>query len=193
MIFHDAPLDMRFDNSHPGTAEDLVNTLSEIDLADIIWRFGEERNSRRIARAIVQSRPVKTTRELADLIRKVSGSRSGKTHPATLTFQALRIAVNKELSALEEVLPKAVEVLKPGARLAVITFHSLEDRMVKLYFRQESRDCICPPGQPVCTCQHQASMREITRHPITAGEEEIRQNPRSRSAHLRVAEKILLA
>jgi 16S rRNA (cytosine1402-N4)-methyltransferase len=190
---YDAPLDMRFDTSLPGTAADLVNNTLENDLADIIWKYGEERNSRRIARAIVHARPLKTTNELAEVIEKACGTRNSRINPATKTFQALRIAVNQELAALEEVLPKAVSILKPSARMAIITFHSLEDRIVKQFFRLESRDCICPPNQPICTCDHHATLHEITRHPITAGFQEISQNPRSRSAHLRVAERILLA
>lgn len=189
----DAPLDMRFDCSLPGTAADLINNSTEEELSEIIWRYGEERNSRRIARAIIRSKPVETTRELADLIAKVSGPRSSKIHPATRTFQALRIAVNKELEALEEVLPKAVGMLKPEGRIAIISFHSLEDRIVKRFFRQESKDCVCPPSQPVCTCHHHATLHEITRHPITASIEEISTNPRARSARLRVAERNLLA
>jgi 16S rRNA (cytosine1402-N4)-methyltransferase len=184
---------MRFDPANPITASDLVNDLPEDDLADILWQYGEERASRRIARAIVHARPLRTTRQLAEVIARVSGGHRGHIHPATRTFQALRIAVNQELKALEEFLPLAVQALLPGGRLAVIAFHSLEDRIVKQYFRTESRDCICPPEQPVCTCGHKASLIEITRRPIVAGEEEIRNNPRSRSARLRVVEKRALA
>jgi 16S rRNA (cytosine1402-N4)-methyltransferase len=190
---NDGPLDMRFDPANPITASDLVNDLPEDDLADILWQYGEERASRRIARAIVHARPLRTTRQLAEVIARVSGGHRGHIHPATRTFQALRIAVNQELKALEEFLPLAVQALLPGGRLAVIAFHSLEDRIVKQYFRTESRDCICPPEQPVCTCGHKASLIEITRRPIVAGEEEIRNNPRSRSARLRVVEKRALA
>lgn len=190
---NDGPLDMRFDPANPITASDLVNDLPEEDLADILWRYGEERASRRIARAIVHARPLRTTRQLAEVIARVSGGHRGHIHPATRTFQALRIAVNQELKALEDFLPLAVQALRPGGRLAVIAFHSLEDRIVKQYFRTESRDCICPPEQPVCTCGHKASLIEITRRPIVAGEEEIRNNPRSRSARLRVVEKRALA
>jgi 16S rRNA (cytosine1402-N4)-methyltransferase len=190
---NDGPLDMRFDPANPITASDLVNDLPEDDLADILWQYGEERASRRIARAIVHARPLRTTRQLAEVIARVSGGHRGHIHPATRTFQALRIAVNQELKALEEFLPLAAQALLPGGRLAVIAFHSLEDRIVKQYFRTESRDCICPPEQPVCTCGHKASLIEITRRPIVAGEEEIRNNPRSRSARLRVVEKRALA
>jgi len=186
----DGPLDMRFDPSQLTSAADLVNTLSEADLAEILWRYGEERLSRRIARAIVANRPLHTTLELANLILKTVGRSSGKIHPATRSFQALRIATNGELQALESFLPQAVTALKPGGRLAVISFHSLEDRIVKQYFRMESSDCICPPDQPVCTCGHKASIIEVTRHPLIATAEEIAANPRARSARLRVAEKI---
>ncbi|NJN44109.1 MAG: 16S rRNA (cytosine(1402)-N(4))-methyltransferase RsmH [Anaerolineae bacterium] len=187
----DAPLDMRFDPTLPGsvTAAELVNTLEERELADLIYRYGEERHSRRVARYIVNSRPIHTTGELAKVITKVI--RGGdRLHPATRTFQALRIAVNGELENVEAVLPKAVAALGSGGRLAVIAFHSLEDRLVKEYFRRESRDCICPPRQPVCVCGHKASLREITRKPIQATAEEISANPRARSARLRVVEKL---
>ena len=186
----DGPLDMRFDPSQPTSAADLVNELSEADLADLLWKYGEERLSRRIARSIVTNRPFHTTHELASLIEKSVGKSSGKIHPATRSFQALRIAVNGELKFLEDFLPLAIEALAPGARLAVISFHSLEDRIVKQYYRRESSDCICPSGQPICTCGHKASIKEITRHPIEAGEEETKMNPRARSARLRVAEKL---
>jgi 16S rRNA (cytosine1402-N4)-methyltransferase len=192
----DAPLDMRFDPQQSVSAADLVNELAEAELADIIYRYGEERKSRQVARAIVKARPFNTTRQLAEVVaRAVSAGRKhrageGRIHPATRTFQALRIAVNAELEALETVLPQAVAVLAPGGRLAVIAFHSLEDRIVKNYFRQESRDCLCPPRQPVCTCGHHAVIRELTRQPIRPEAAEIEHNPRSRSARLRVAEKL---
>ncbi len=149
----DGPLDMRFDPASPLTAAEIVNDWPENDLADVLYRYGEEPASRRIARAIVRARPVHGTRELAAIVEKTLGRRSAH-HPATQTFQALRIAVNDELGAVERVLPQAVRALAPGGRLAVVTFHSLEDRLVKEYFRRESRDCICPPRQPVCTCGH---------------------------------------
>lgn len=185
----DGPLDMRFSPQQTTTAAYLVNHLPEDELAEIIWRFGEEQQSRRIARAIVLARPLQTTLQLAEVIRKAIGGR-GRLHPATLTFQALRIAVNAELQSIAQVLPQAVDALAQGGRLAVISFHSLEDRLVKQFFRRESRDCICPPQQPVCTCDHRARIIEIVRHPITAAEEEIQQNPRARSARLRVIEKV---
>jgi len=186
---HDAPLDMRFDPASPITAADLVNKLPQDELADLIYRYGEERASRRIAQAIVKSRPLQTTRQLAAVIETVI-PRKGHIHPATQTFQALRIAVNEELDRVENVLPQAVAALRSGGRLAIISFHSLEDRIVKEYFRRESRDCICPPKQPVCTCGHKATLKEISRKPIIPGEAEIADNPRARSAKLRVAEKL---
>lgn len=187
----EGPLDMRFDPSQPLSADDLVNGWSEHDLADVIWRYGEENQSRRVARAIIQARPLQTTQQLADVVQRALGGRKGeRTHPATRTFQAVRIAVNQELSAIEAFLPQAIQALQPGARLAVISFHSLEDRIVKHYFRRESRDCICPPERPVCTCGHRASITEVNRRPITAGEEEMRSNSRARSARLRIVEKL---
>ncbi len=183
------PLDMRFDPANPLTAGQIVNTWPEWELADLIYHYGEERASRRIAKAIVRNRPIEGTEELAGVIGAAVG-RHGPHHPATQTFQALRIAVNGELDSIEKVLPMAVQALNPGGRLAVISFHSLEDRLVKEYFRQESRDCICPPGQLVCTCGHKASIKEIVRKPITPDEAEIKENPRARSAKLRLAEKL---
>jgi len=186
----DGPLDMRFNPAGEITAATLVNTLPEAQLAELIWRYGEERLSRRIAKAICGARPLETTGQLAAVIRgAVKGSRE-RIDPATRTFQALRIAVNQELRAVEDFLPQAVSALKPGGHLAVIAFHSLEDRIVKHYFRQESRDCICPPGQPVCTCGHKAVLKEVNRRPIIADQTEIETNPRARSARLRIIEKI---
>ena len=186
----DAPLDMRFDPQSPLSADDLVNRLPEQELADILFKYGEERRSRQIAKAIVQVRPIHRTRELAQVVGSASHSSPTGIHPATRTFQALRIAVNKELEAVEVVLPQAVSRLSPGGRLAVISFHSLEDRIVKRFFRQESTDCLCPPRQPVCTCGHRATITEIARRPVRPSEEEVQTNPRSRSARLRVAEKL---
>jgi len=185
----DAPLDMRFDPASPTSAADLVNSLPQDELADLIFRYGEERASRRIAQAIVKARPLQTTRQLAAVIEAVIPRRS-HIHPATQTFQALRIAVNEELDRVENVLPQAIAALKSGGRLAIISFQSLEDRIVKEYFRRESRDCICPPRQPVCTCGHKAIIKEVSRKPITPGEVEIAANPRARSAKLRIAEKL---
>ncbi len=187
----DGPLDMRFDTtSNDPTAADLVNTLDADELADLIFKYGEDRDSRRIARAIIAARPLSTTRQLAEVLERAHRGPREKIHPATRTFQALRIAVNDELGALEETLPQAIRLLKPDGRLAVITFHSLEDRIVKQYFRDEATDCLCPPKQPVCTCGHKASIRLINRKPIIAEEAEIAANPRSRSAKLRVVEKL---
>jgi len=186
----EGPLDMRFDPTQPLQAENLVNEWSERDLADILWRYGEEQQSRRIARAIVQARPLHTTQALAEVVAKAAGGRKGRIHPATRTFQALRIAVNQELEAVAAFLPQAVAALAPGGRLAVISFHSLEDRIAKQFFRRESRDCICPPEQPVCTCGHKASLVEVNRHPVEASEEENVNNPRARSARLRIIEKL---
>jgi 16S rRNA (cytosine1402-N4)-methyltransferase len=191
------PLDMRFDRSQKQSAADLVNRLPESALAELLWRYGEERQARRIARAIVAARPLATTEELADLVTQTVGWMTAtrqrgrsRIHPATRTFQALRIAVNDELGALEEALPQALEILKPGGRLAVISFHSLEDRLVKHFYQKEARDCVCPPETPVCTCQHRATIRLITHKPIYPQTKEVAQNPRSRSAKLRIAERL---
>ena len=187
----EGPLDMRMDPEVGPSAADLVNTLEADDLADILYRYGEERRSRRIARAIVANRPIATTTQLAEVVLKAIGRRPGaRLHPATRTFQALRIAVNDELGALEAALPQALDLLKPGGVLAVISFHSLEDRIVKHYFRQESRDCICPPHTPVCTCGHKARIKEIHRKGLTPSPDEIVRNQRSRSARLRAARKL---
>ena len=186
----DAPLDMRFSPQQAESADDIINTYSEAELAEIIFRYGEERASRRIAKAIIRNRPIHTTFELASLISAVIPRKGKRVHPATRTFQALRIAVNDELGAIESVLPQAIDSLAPGGRVAIISFHSLEDRLVKRYFRQESKDCLCPPRQPICTCDHKASIKEITRKPIRPGDEEIAKNSRARSARLRIAEKL---
>jgi 16S rRNA (cytosine1402-N4)-methyltransferase len=186
----DAPLDMRFDPQAEITAADLVNRLPQAELADLIYRYGEERRSRQVARAIVSARPIQTTKHLAEVVAKATSSGKPGIHPATRTFQALRIATNHELEAVEQVLPEAIAALAPGGRLAMISFHSLEDRLVKHFFRQESRDCICPPKQPMCTCGHKASLTEITRKPIMPSETEALENPRARSSRLRVAEKL---
>lgn len=186
----DAPLDMRFDpTSDAPTAAELVNELPADALADIFFRYGEEKNSRKIARTIVESRPITTTTQLAELIQRVSRSKE-KIHPATRSFQALRIAVNDELGAVERVLPLAIDLLKPGARLAVMSFHSLEDRLVKRTFKDAATECICPPQQPICTCDHTASIRLVNRKPIVASTAEIDDNARARSAKLRVIERL---
>jgi 16S rRNA (cytosine1402-N4)-methyltransferase len=189
----DSALDMRFDATSGLSAADLINSYREEELAQILWEYGEEPKSRRIASAILKSRPVTTTAQLAALVTRVYGSHRGEHHPATRTFQAIRIAVNDELGVLERTLPIAIDVLKPGGRLAVITFHSLEDRIVKQFFQRESKGCICPPNIPVCVCGHKASINLVQRKPIIPTNEEIRLNPRSRSAKLRIAEKLGLA
>lgn len=187
----EGPLDMRYDPSDTTTAADLVNNLSQSDLADLLYQFGEERRSRAIARAIVTARPLHSTRELANVVsRAVGGRQKAIIHPATRTFQALRIVVNDELERLSKALPQAVALLSPGGRLAVISFHSLEDRTVKDFFKREAKDCICPPEQPICTCDHRATLHIITKKPVMSSEQEINLNPKARSAKLRVAEHI---
>jgi 16S rRNA (cytosine1402-N4)-methyltransferase len=188
-FMEEGPLDMRFNQAAGKTAADLVNKLSEEALADIIWKFGDERYSRRIARVLVAERPIHTTQDLAVIVQKAVPGYSSQIHPATRTFQALRIATNRELETLANALPGLIACLEPGARIAVISFHSLEDRIVKQTFKKESRDCICPPEQPICTCGHRASLNILTKKPITASKNEIQENPRSRSAKLRIAEK----
>jgi 16S rRNA (cytosine1402-N4)-methyltransferase len=185
------PLDMRFDPAQQLSAADLINYSTREELANIIFKYGEERYARKIADAIIANRPLATTQELADIIAHVIGKTTSRIHPATRTFQALRIAVNHELDALEAFLPPALDALKTGGRLAVIAFHSLEDRIVKGFFRKESSDCICPAEIPHCVCGHTAQVKELTRRPIRPEEKEILENPRSRSAKLRVVEKIL--
>ncbi|MDE3229136.1 MAG: 16S rRNA (cytosine(1402)-N(4))-methyltransferase RsmH, partial [Chloroflexota bacterium] len=167
----DGALDMRFDPTRGESAADLVNSRDAAELADIFWRYGEERFSRPIARRIVEARsqaPIARADELARLVAGVVRGRPGGVHPATRVFQALRIAVNDELGSLEAALPAAVEILKPGGRLAVISFHSLEDRIVKQFFQAEQRGCVCPPEAPECVCGRAPRLRIITRHPLTA-------------------------
>ena len=195
----DAPLDMRMDptdTSRP-TAADLVNRLPEGDLADLIYQYGEERGSRRIARRIVAERahsPITTTGRLAAIVQSALGGRpagpKGRIHPATQTFQALRIAVNQELDLLPQALEGALDILRPGGRLAVIAFHSLEDRLVKQFIAQEVKGCICPPELPVCQCGRTPRLKAVSRGAIQATEAEQAANPRARSARLRVAERI---
>ena len=185
------PLDMRLDFTQGETAAEVINRLDAQELADILYRYGEERSSRRIARAIVAARPIHTTTQLAEIISKAVGGRRGaRKHPATRSFQALRIFINDELGALESALPQALDLLRPGGVLAVISFHSLEDRIVKRYFRHESQDCICPPSLPVCQCDHKARISELHRKGVPPTAEEIANNPRSRSARLRAARKL---
>ena len=188
----DAPLDMRFDMTRGQPAADLINLLDEEEVANLLWRYGEERRSRAIARRVVRAReraPITRTTELARLVAEAVPGRPGGIHPATRTFQALRIAVNDELGSLERALPAAVEALAPGGRLAVISFHSLEDRIVKTFIRAEARGCICPPELPACVCGRQPRLRDLARHPVTAGLAEVAANPRARSAKLRIAER----
>jgi 16S rRNA (cytosine1402-N4)-methyltransferase len=189
----DGPLDMRMNPDLPETAADLVNSLDANEMADVFYRYGEERRSRALARAIVAERnrrPIRTTGELAAVIRRVAPPRWGQIDPCTRCFQALRIAVNHELEYLEQALPQAAGLLRPGGRLAVISFHSLEDRIVKNFMAVQARSCICPPGLPVCVCGHQPTLRLVNRKPIVPSEEERQSNPRSRSAKLRVAEAL---
>lgn len=189
-FLQDGPLDMRFGPSAPTSAADLVNGLDESELADLIFRYGEERDSRKIARAIVRARPLRSTRELAAVIQAASPRRGDRIHPATRTFQALRIVVNEELAAVENTLPQAVAALRSGGRLAVISFHSLEDRIVKDFLREQSQDHVNPPYERLYEVERKAVVKLITRKPITASEEETRENPRARSAKLRIAEKL---
>ncbi len=192
-FMQDGPLDMRFNPSGGGlSAADLVNDADEAELANLFYKYGEEPQGRKLARGIVASRPYTRTLELASTIERITPRRKGdKIHPATRVFQALRIAVNDELTGLEQILPQAIDLLRPGGRLAVISFHSLEDRIVKQAFKLASTDCICPPNIPICVCGHEASVRLLTRKPLIADDAEIAQNPRSRSAKLRVVEKLL--
>lgn len=187
----EGPLDLRLDPTTGQSAAEVVNTLAEEELADLIFQYGEERFARRIARRIVVRRPIRTTTELAEVISQAVGGRKGaRLHPATRSFQALRIYVNDELGNLEAALPQALTLLRPGGVLAVISFHSLEDRIVKQFLRRESSDCICPPRTPICQCGHRAQIIEIERKGITPTESEIAQNPRSRSARLRSARRL---
>lgn len=187
-----APLDMRLNPDQELTADYIVNTYPEAELARILREYGEESFSRQIARHIVQSRPINTTTELARTVERAVGGKRRKIHPATKTFQALRIAVNRELENLESALKQAVNLLGFEGRLVVISYHSLEDRIVKQFMQRESRDCICPPGTPTCVCGHTARLRLINKRVITPSQEEIQRNPRSRSAKLRAAERIML-
>jgi 16S rRNA (cytosine1402-N4)-methyltransferase len=185
----DAPLDMRMGPDSTNAA-DLVNRLDEPALAKILREYGEEPKARQIARAIVDARPIETTTQLAGVIRSVKRAKPHDIDPATLTFQALRIAANDELTGLDPFLSDAVDALESGARIAVISFHSLEDRIVKRAFRRLEGECTCPPGLPVCACGATEIVKVLTGRPVTASEDEVKRNPRSRSAKLRVAEKL---
>ena len=186
----EARLDMRFDPTQEVTADQVVNEYQEAVLADIIFRMGEEPRSRRVARSIVRNRPIGTTTELAGVVANAVG-RSGRSriHPATRTFQAIRMYVNRELENLSRGLEQAIDVLAIGGRVAVISYHSLEDRLVKGFFRRESSDCICPPGTPICVCDHTARITRVTRRIVRPAPAEVETNPRSRSARMRVAER----
>lgn len=191
----DAPLDMRMDETKDFSAWHVVNKYSEEDLARVIWDYGEERWAKRIAKFIVEERkekPIDTTLELVSIIKKAipKNARKDGHHPAKKTFQGIRIEVNRELEVLKEAIPKMVERLNPGGRLAIITFHSLEDRIVKESFKELYKDCICPPQLPQCTCNKVREIEIITRKPIIPSKEEINSNPRSRSAKLRIGEKL---
>jgi 16S rRNA (cytosine1402-N4)-methyltransferase len=183
------PLDMRFDQTRGQSAADLINQIDQDELADLIYRYGEEPASRKIARAIVAARPIHTADQLADVIEKAIGRR-GRIHPATLTFQALRIAVNDELASLMSALPQAAGLLHGGGRLAVISFHSLEDRIVKEYFRSASQEHLPQPDDVPGMVYRSPTLRVITRKPVVASEAEVLSNPRARSAKLRIAEKL---
>ncbi len=187
----EAELDMRLSPGQKVTAGDIVNQFPEDELARLIRTYGEEVSSRRIARRIVRERPIRTTLQLARTVEQAVGGRRGKIHPATKTFQALRIAVNHELENLEAGLKQALDLLGAGGRLVVISYHSLEDRIVKRLMQRESRDCICPPGMPTCVCGHTASLRLVNRRVIVPSQAEVELNPRSRSARLRAAERII--
>ena len=191
------PLDMRFSAERGPTASDIVNGYSERDLSDLIYRLGEERASKRIASAIVRRRPVQTSQELATIVegcrRVPNRGRTGIRHPATKTFQALRIAVNDELRNLEVGLEQAISLLGHGGRLAVLSYHSIEDRIVKTFLKRTSSDCVCPPDgktMPSCVCEHKATMQMILEGSIGPSDAEVASNPRARSARLRVAERI---
>jgi 16S rRNA (cytosine1402-N4)-methyltransferase len=204
----DGPLDMRLDQTQPVSAADLVNNASERELADIFWRYGEETRSRQIARRIVRARAhgaITRTAQLAELAAAGAPYKPGAIHPATKTFQALRIAVNAELEQLETVLPQILDVLSigkrgdnvggegsdEGGRMVIISFHSLEDRLVKEFMRREATDCLCPPRVPVCVCGHKARLRLLTHKPVVPTPQEVAANPRARSAKLRAAEIVV--
>ena len=187
---HDAPLDMRFDPKQDVTASDIVNKYPENELARLLYQYGEEPSGRKIARHIVNHRPIRTTLELVNVIAQAVGQRRGRIHPATRSFQALRIAVNRELDNLSAGLRQSINLLRSGGRLLVISYHSLEDRIVKQFLSLESRGCICPPGIPTCVCGHTPTLKLLTKKAIQSSQEEINRNPRSRSARLRAAEKI---
>lgn len=182
-------LDMRMDESQQLSAMKVVNNWEETELRNIFQKYGEEKKAGMIAKAIIKARPVKSTQELAELIERVKPRLGAKIHPATKVFQAIRMTVNDEIAAIKKMLPQVLEMLKPGGRLAVISFHSLEDREVKKWMKEEGEKCKCEKGSPICQCEG-ARMKILTKKPIVASEEETSENSRSRSAKLRVAEKI---
>ena len=188
----EGPLDMRMDPGQRVSAADVVNGYAMPDLERTIRSYGEERFARRVARAIVAHRPIETTTELAEIVKEAVPAATRRTgpHPARRTFQALRMEVNGELDALRSVLPDAIDVLQPGGRCAVISYHSLEDRIVKRHFRDEADGCTCPPDFPVCRCEAQIRVRVLTRRPIRPGESELQANPRARAAKLRAVERL---
>jgi len=192
---NDGPLDMRMDPSQPLSAEDVVNGYAEKDLSRVIARYGEERFARRIAKAIVRSRPVSGTRALAEIVKEAIPAATRRTggHPARRTFQALRIEVNGELEALELGLADAIDYSEPGGRVVVISYHSLEDRIVKRYFVEQARGCTCPPEFPVCVCGKKERIRILTKRPIRPTQEEIDINPRAEAAKLRAVEVLDVA
>ena len=185
----DGPLDMRFNPQQEIRARDLVNNSGETELANLLWELGEERHSRRIARHIVANRPIETTSQLAELVRRAYHTRS-RIHPATRTFQALRMAVNDELGSLQQGLEAAMSLLAPEGRLAVISFHSGEDRVAKRFLNREAHDCVCPEEVLFCVCDHEAQLSILTKRPLRPSAEEIARNPKSRSARLRVAARL---
>ena len=186
-----SPLDMRFSFNQKLTADQVVNNFQENELADILYNFGEERRARKIAKIIVQNRPIKYSSDLAEIIKKNIKVTNFKINPATKTFQALRIYINEELSALSDALEQSLDILGIGGRLAVISYHSLEDRIVKNFFRKESKYCICLPNVTKCECNHEPKLKIITKKPISPSTNEIASNRRSRSAKLRVIERVL--
>jgi len=186
----DSPLDMRFSPRQSLTAADIVNTYPEGELGRLLERYGEEYRGKQIARRIVERRPLRSTLELSRAVEEAVGGRRGKIHPATKTFQALRIVVNKELESLQLALGQVLNLLGSGGRVVVVSFHSLEDRVVKEFLKRESQGCICPPSVPVCVCGHKPSLKIVTRKAVRPSPEEMRVNPRSRSAKMRVGERI---
>lgn len=189
---HESPLDMRMDQKQKTTADEIINHYKESEITKILSEFGEERYSKTIARLIVAKRPIKNTKDLSNLVLKVyKGRNNKKIHPATKVFQAFRIAVNNELNMLEIALSKSIDLLKqPGGRIVVISFHSIEDRIVKQFFRKESKNCLCDSKVIICNCNHQAKIKIITKKIIKPSEAEVKKNPSSRSAKMRVAEII---